>query len=326
MRIMYDAPEVARMIDDGALLMVAGDEKVLSTLPKGSWIGGTTPYFMADQGDLLSQEKLCVTRLPETAARAEISTYGLDEMANIYTDIPDNGFGLVIFPGLSDILYQFALKSPEYDGFATKPLIGWVSGSRVDGGGQVSPKVCDGADAKLREDRAVVIRVTLPPHLGAEIGIVNHFKQGGGDTIIFPEDGFSAKSALINGREVDFPRYIAENGLDIKLPLVADYYGVMVNTSFRDNDPERGAVRFYAPVFKDMEYRLAAVTDSGDNGANACDDEDRILFSCNCVLNYLYKDAAACGETTSFKGPITFGEIAYQLLNQTLTYLKIVAL
>jgi len=45
-------------------------------------------------------------------------------------------------------------------------------------------------------------------------------------------------------------------------------------------------------------------------------------YSCNCVLNYLHSklDGARTGELT---WPFTFGEIAYQLLNQTLVYLTI---
>ena len=46
------------------------------------------------------------------------------------------------------------------------------------------------------------------------------------------------------------------------------------------------------------------------------------VFSCNCILNYLY-----CGlegkKIPPYCGPVTFGEIAYQLLNQTLVYCEI---
>ncbi len=49
---------------------------------------------------------------------------------------------------------------------------------------------------------------------------------------------------------------------------------------------------------------------------------DDIFFSCNCLKNYLH--GGLVGKTTGgIKGPITFGEIAYQLLNQTLVYLTI---
>jgi hypothetical protein len=38
-------------------------------------------------------------------------------------------------------------------------------------------------------------------------------------------------------------------------------------------------------------------------------------------LNYLYSGLEG-RNTAPFVGPITFGEIAYQLLNQTLVYLQ----
>jgi hypothetical protein len=39
-------------------------------------------------------------------------------------------------------------------------------------------------------------------------------------------------------------------------------------------------------------------------------------------LNYAYADLEG-KKTGSFVGPITFGEVAYMLLNQTLVYLSI---
>ena len=47
------------------------------------------------------------------------------------------------------------------------------------------------------------------------------------------------------------------------------------------------------------------------------------VFSCNCILNYLYGDLTR-QKMTPYTGPVTFGEIAYQLLNQTLVYCEIV--
>jgi hypothetical protein len=45
-------------------------------------------------------------------------------------------------------------------------------------------------------------------------------------------------------------------------------------------------------------------------------------FSCNCVLNFLYGGLEG-KKTEGFTGPITFGEIAYQLVNQTLVYVTV---
>ena len=51
-------------------------------------------------------------------------------------------------------------------------------------------------------------------------------------------------------------------------------------------------------------------------------DTDNVVFSCNCVLNYLFSNLEN-KKTGAFVGPVTFGEIAYQLLNQTLVYLEV---
>jgi hypothetical protein len=58
------------------------------------------------------------------------------------------------------------------------------------------------------------------------------------------------------------------------------------------------------------------------NRVFARDYEENVVFSCNCVLNYLY--ASLDGKKTGFfTGPVTFGEIAYILMNQTIVYLSI---
>ena len=109
------------------------------------------------------------------------------------------------------------------------------------------------------------------------------------------------------------------------LPLVADYCGAMVNTSFQNVDPVKKKVDFYAPVFKGIQYKLAApVTDYVTSFVKQMPTtaEDKILFSCNCILNYLYSGLEG-KRTGSVTGPITFGEIAYQLLNQTMAYVVI---
>lgn len=47
------------------------------------------------------------------------------------------------------------------------------------------------------------------------------------------------------------------------------------------------------------------------------------LFSCNCILNNLYGKLEG-NVTPPFAGLVTFGEVAYHLLNQTLVYAEII--
>jgi hypothetical protein len=156
------------------------------------------------------------------------------------------------------------------------------------------------------------------------MGIVNIFSQGDGDTIEFLEDGFIHSRALINGEERFLSDYVTEKQLDIRFPLVADYFGIMVNVSFQKVEEEEKKVHFYAPLFKGMKYKQAK--DVGDYVAEFTKqmptDSANIVFSCNCILNYLYSELEG-KKTGGIIGPITFGEVAYQLLNQTLAYLTI---
>jgi hypothetical protein len=92
-----------------------------------------------------------------------------------------------------------------------------------------------------------------------------------------------------------------------------------VNVSIQSLDITGRVVKFFAPVFKDVGYRTAKpVSGYSECFLSAIPATDHApVFSCNCVLNYLHGQLE--GRTTgSMQGPMTFGEIAYQLLNQTL--------
>ena len=102
---------------------------------------------------------------------------------------------------------------------------------------------------------AMVLQAQLPENKAAEIGIINLFEQGGGDILTFNTDDFAAKDVLVNGERRNLSAYIVKNKIDTKLPLVADYYGALVNISFQDVDEVEGLVKFYAPVFSGIRYK-----------------------------------------------------------------------
>ena len=56
--------EVSKKIKEGSVLHIAGTETLLRKLPKGNWLGGSTEYFMADDGGKVSGELLFVTEFP----------------------------------------------------------------------------------------------------------------------------------------------------------------------------------------------------------------------------------------------------------------------
>lgn len=323
--VMFTPEEAGALIRSGRPLLLAGDEAVLSRLPAGNWIGGTSAFFMTEAGGLFAQEQVCVTILPEAVESVDIQVYDGETLADVYRDIPDNGFAVAIVPAMSWTHFEFALKAPGYVDFAMHPLVGWIAGVRPEDAGRVSPRVYDGRTAEGFVEGAAVMRVRLPLDKVAEVGICNIFEPGDGDAISFPEPGFMAEEARVNGERVNFARYVAEKKLDLRLPLVADYYGVNVNISFQSADPDEGRVRFYAPVFPGVEYRHARPVGAYVEefvARMSREETDNVAFACNCVLNYLYSELEG-KRTPGITGPVTFGEIAYQLLNQTLTYIRV---
>ena len=318
--VMFSVDDVRTFIKQGRNLLLAADERVLSQLPPGNWIGGTIPYFMTDRSGQFTQEHIYVTALPEDIAHCAISSYSVQN-----ADIPENGVGFILMPAASPTLLAFALNVHNFKHFALRPLIGWITGVNLADLGKTTPKIFDGTTGKPYEDGALVMHITLPKSKIAEINILNIFEQGAGDVITFPQDGFSASEAYINGEPRNLANYIQERTLDTRLPLVADYNGAMINTSFQQIDASAKRVAFYAPVFRDIEYKHAKPV--GDYVSKFLShlhqhEAQSIFFSCNCILNYLYSELEG-KQTGNITGPMTFGEIAYQLLNQTLVYLTI---
>ncbi len=322
---MYTTEEVARFISEGKSLLLAGDEELLKKLPKGNWIGGSIPYFMSEKGGLSSKELIMVDEIPSFVTNISITSYDFASIKNIYKDGYENGFTVVIIPALSDTHLNFAINAPDYKDFALKPLIGWISGVLLDELGQKTPKTFIGSGSGISENKAVAMHVELPSEKFAEINIINLFEQGRGDVIEFPESGFQVGEAIINGQKQNFADYVLKKQLDTRLPLVADYNGAMVNISIQSINEKAKLVNFYAPVFSNVKYKQASpVRDYIDAFTKLLPDGgfNEQVFSCNCILNYLYSELEG-KNTGNITGPITFGEIAYQLLNQTMVNLEI---
>ncbi len=324
--VMHSVDEVRDLIQSGKALLLAGDEAQLSKLPKGNWIGGTIPYFIGDEGGVCSRELIHVTMLPDAVLAVSIDRYDENTISTVYTDGTDAGFSLIIIPSSSATHLAFALNAPTYPSFGVKPLVGWISGVHLSELGVATPKVFDGRSCEALANAAMVLRAKLAPGRLADVGIVNIFERGEGSTIKFEADGFSVTEAVIDGKKRPLAAWLKEEALDTRYPLVADYMGTQVNVSFQAVNDESGEVTFYAPVFAGVEYRAARPV--GDYVAEFNQrvpevNVEHMAFACNCILNYLYSELEG-KKTGRITGPATFGEVAYQLLNQTLVYLVIV--
>ena len=318
--------EVIQKIESGDFLVIAGDEKQIKDLPSGNWMAGSIPYFMTDEGGTVDQDKLYVNTLSgiNSNRMPRITTYDEKSISRIAKEAPDHGFTIVILPAGSKVHTLYAQDAPEFENMFFSPIIGWIAGTHLNELGSNSAKTGFGlAGGVLSETQAVAMHVPLTEQQVASIKIVNLFKQNGGADITFPEGGFSASECTIDGQTWKLQDYIKENNIDTRLPLVADYSGVMVNVSIQELTSD--GVNFYAPIFPDVKYHFASpVSDYVSEFESALKENssNSTTFYCNCILNFLYSELEG-KKTGDFTGPITFGEVAYQLLNQTMVYLSI---
>ncbi|KAA3650096.1 MAG: hypothetical protein DWQ11_17595 [Proteobacteria bacterium] len=308
----------ADLIREGHFLSLAGDEAVLRQLPPGNWIGGTIPYFMTAAGGIVSRDRVHVQQAVGFLSPPRLRIYDVASLPQLCRNAPEHGYSLLIVPAFSACHSAFARHAPEYEDMYLKPLAGWVAGTHLDEPGHGVPRVVHGPTGLFSDQHAVVMDVELPPNRFASVDIVNPFKPGEGDIIDFAVPGFVVETCRVNGHPTHLADYLAARQVDIRLPLVADYCGASVNVSFRHVDPATRRVEFYAPVFPGLGYRLAVPAGAPAPGHGAAS----ATFACNCILNFLHhgQDGFAAG---GLSGPATFGEIGYQLLNQTGVYLTV---
>jgi len=311
------------MINDGRVLILAGDESALDKLPKGRWVAGTTPYFMSTNGGKFSKKLIHVTDITDIQEDIKIINYNEEDINNIVADEFKNGFTILILPVFQPVWQQYALNSPEYSNIYINPIVGWVSGADFTELGLTTAKTYNG-NTKSETD-GVAMHVKLSDNLVARTEIINLYKPGSGDNITFPNKGFDSSVCIVNGKEQSLYDYLTSIKSDERLPIVANYSGAHINTGVFWDKGSKNAILF-APVFPNVNYRIAQssridyerefekrITASG---------EQNMIFSCNCLMNY-FTFKLEGKKLKGVSGPITFGEIAYHVLNQTFVYLVV---
>jgi len=317
---LINRDQLIEKINKGEYLVIAADESVLTDLPSGNWIAGTIPYFMTTEGGTVNREKIFVNTIegvqPSNAPR--ITLYDGNSISRIAQEAPEHGFTIVILPAMSEVHSSYAQNAPDYPNMYFSPIIGWISGVHLDDIGSRSAKVGFGpARGMLFDQQAVAMHIPLPTNQLANINIVNLFTQGDGPEIKFKNTGFSVSDCTINGEETNLADYIKYSKIDTRLPLVANYSGVMINVSIQQVDESNNKVDLYAPVFADISYRFAKPVDNYIESFNkelSASASEGISFSCNCILNYLYSELEG-KNTRDLTGPITFGEVAYHSIS-----------
>ena len=316
---LFTVKEVSAMICEGKKLLLAGDAGLLSQLPKGDWIGGSTPYFILYPEQMVElYDKLFVTCLPDFVEAIEIREYDSSSIKNVYCDAPQNGFTVLIIPFDSQVSSEFTMNAPNYTNFARYPLCGWIAGQPLEIlYSDRKSYVASGAAPSTHSDKAIAMHISLPETKYAEIHMFNPFEQGDGDVITFDCPGQVVKEALINGTNRNFAEYLHEMKIDVNyFPMVANYSGAMMNVSCLAVNDE---VHLSAPVFEHVEYRIAKINDQlPEPELNS----ENIAFSVTCVVNFLHPEFCM-KYIKKMNGPVVFGEIVYQLVSQTTVYVTI---
>ncbi len=319
--MLFNLSETAALISTGRPLQIAGSADLLARLPRGMWIGGSTEYFMTEEGGAVCGNRLFVTELPFNCT---VRQYHCGNIGNVAADAYDNGFSIVILPFDSAVHKEYAQSAAGYPDMFMKNIAGWVSGVNLDKPGQ-TPVTVNGLTGCVSPDMAAAMHLEVPRSKTAGISIINIFEPDEGSPAIeFPEDGFTVRECLVNGKPAVLADYLKESGADTRFPLVGDYSGSGINVSFKSFGAD-GSVSFYAPVFAGIRYRMAKSICDYAGGFNERIDRLRnanAVFSCNCILNFLYGELED-KKLDAFTGPVTFGEIAYQLVNQTLVYVTV---
>jgi hypothetical protein len=325
--------EAAEWVKSGKILTIAGEEELLAQLPKGNWTGGTIPYFMVRGGGTVSRDKVFVSEVPECCVLKSIQAYGPDHIVDrILDDTAENGFTHLVAPANSQALLSYAKTAPNTERIFFRPLVGWISGLHMDDWNPASvtkvktPKVFNGQTGEVLDNAIVALHVSLPPGKLAEICIVNPFQSGEGPVVRFPshsQESFVIREASIDGQTVNLPRYVKEQGIDTRNPLVMNLSGAHINVSFPPAI-EGDEMLLNQLTFDDVDYHFGSF--EGDyleavaplvppKSAN-------VVWSCNCLLNYLYYGLEG-KEIPHLYGPTTYGEIAYFNISQTAVFLAI---
>lgn len=315
-KYLYTVEETAEMIKAGKKLVVAGDMPLLEQLPEGDWIGGTSPYFMTPEGGKIIKDKIFVSDLTDSVSELMIKTYDAEGLKNVYTDGYEDGYTFLIIPPYSVAQERFAFEAPSYEGFASKPLCGWVAAHEFDQRQiEVGKTYCRNGQSGSAE-LAVAMHVKLPANKYAEMNLVNFYEPREDITVEFTETSLTVRNVIVNGKEVNFAKYIKENNLDPDLPIMTDAFSQLTNVSIHMMTED--TVTVFAPVFQGIPYKIAKPVDNLPQKMldYKNPDSESPDAGCMCMLCYLRGEQEG-KVLDNIYVPVTLGEICYQLVNQS---------
>lgn len=235
--------ETSALIEEGRLLHIAGNDDLLRKLPKGNWIGGSTVYFVAAEGGIVSDTFLFVTEFDKGAF--SICNYTVDNVNQVAKEGYDSGYSIIIMPFGSAVSMEYALHAPNYEDMYIKNIVGWVSGVKLELMGQPEhpPIVVNGATGEVFDNQAVTLHLEVPETKTVSVHIINIFHlDENSSPIEFDCEGTEVTTCRVDGKEVNFAEYIKQNNFDTRLPIMANCFGVGLNVDISTREIGRAHV------------------------------------------------------------------------------------
>jgi hypothetical protein len=323
-KFIYTVDEANKLINEGKKLVVAGSNNYLKLLDKGNWIGGTSYYCISEGSGIGDKDFLFIQEIPQYCEEIKIIYYDLNNLKHIYADMYDNGFSVIIIPYESKMHFKYPVEIINYPFFATKPLIGWIAGIKLNNS-TMKAFIYDGSGKDCYSEGAIVMHVKLPENKLADVKVCNIFEPAGEHELEFLEEGFNVTTVSIDGEKYNFVDYIKTHNIDIRFPIVGTLSNAIPTiSSFKAIDEEKKIVKLYAPVYKGIKYDLAKQSENYFNMLiDHIPNENNFILPYLCILHFIYGELDKKCDIKVPDAPTTFGEIAHVLVNQTLTYLTI---
>jgi len=148
--------ETSELIQTGGVFHIAGSEELLKKLPKGSWIGGSTEYFMTDTGGKVTGDMLFVDSFPGFGYK--IAMYDAANIHTVSKDAYDSGFSVIILPFDSKVHTAYAQDAANFDDMYLKNIVGWISGLNLNKPSQI-PVAVNGQTGEASEKKAVALHL-----------------------------------------------------------------------------------------------------------------------------------------------------------------------
>ncbi|MCA0941419.1 hypothetical protein LCM08_16535 [Salipiger pacificus] len=149
-----------------------------SPAPSRRWIGGTSVYFMTEDGGQVDQKNLLVTEI-EAAEDARPVLYEGEELPSLTMGRFERGLSVILIPAFSRAHETYAIGAAEFPGLFDQPFMGWITGVALDDLERVRPMVFDSSRGTAHEDGALVLHVKLPADPTANVEFLNLFEQDG---------------------------------------------------------------------------------------------------------------------------------------------------